>query len=204
MSRVVPALLRTARMANASSSGGLTMGTSPGLIRTTSDNQLGNQIIPSPLANQRRRARTACGHVCPLTRAHARSEVATVTTRDIRRWAIAGLGSCGSAKTVRRFPAGPSCRKTPRTPPSRSTTRKDPEKMQWVAPSERDTDNETLERPAVACRRPAPRQFGADVGAVFAAGSRPDFSAVRRSSIPGAARRAGKAVCRLTPRIPHR
>ena len=60
-------------MATVSSSAVLTTRTPPGVIRTTASNHPGSQLVPAPLSNRGRRARTAYGHGCRLSHAHGGS-----------------------------------------------------------------------------------------------------------------------------------
>src|SRR6185436_17968884 len=51
----------------------LTTRTPPGVIRTAASNHPCSQLFSTPLSKRRRRARTAYGHGCRLSIAHARS-----------------------------------------------------------------------------------------------------------------------------------
>jgi hypothetical protein len=86
------------------------MSPAPGVVRATANNQLGNKLVPSAVANRRHRARSACGRVYQLTPAIDGSLSETPSTEvvlygaafdwpmDARRSAkVATRGPCSAA-----------------------------------------------------------------------------------------------------------
>src|SRR4051812_38023821 len=60
-------------MANTSSSDALSVGTPPAVVRSPVTNHPRSELTRSAVANQRRRAKSACGRVCRLSLVHAKA-----------------------------------------------------------------------------------------------------------------------------------
>ncbi len=71
--------------------------------------------------------------------------------------------------------------------------------MQWIAPTEKDTGTETLEKRLWAAADALPRQLRPHAAQVLAARPRPDLPALRRGPLRRAARRAGEGQAAGSP-----